>query len=237
MSHGSKSHRVSGSMGPITGNPIKGKKLPGRLGGDNTTMQNLLIVAVDLENNAIMVKGSIAGPNKSFVVIREALKHSSTERQDLKLVNVREESIKNELLAEAKKFGAEVNTSMSIAEMKTIIAEKSEAKAAEDKEMAILQDKAKELKITNADKFSFEELKDAVSKAEIVEARQSEDKEESKEEVKATESTDKTESTDQPKEEAAQPEATPEVKKESKEEVSKEEATPEDKTNEEEGEK
>lgn len=74
MTHGSKSHRVTGSLGDIRGTVKKTKKMPGHMGHVQVTMQNLEIVGVDVENNAILVKGSIPGPNKSFVVIKEAIK-------------------------------------------------------------------------------------------------------------------------------------------------------------------
>ncbi len=74
MSHGSKSHRITGSIGDIAGHVIKGKKMPGHMGHTQVTMQNLEVVAVDLENNVILIKGSIPGPNKSFVMIRSAVK-------------------------------------------------------------------------------------------------------------------------------------------------------------------
>lgn len=74
MTHGSKSHRVNGSSGDIAGPVRKTKKMAGHMGHEQVTMQNLEIVGVDVENNAILIKGSIPGPNKSFVVIKEAIK-------------------------------------------------------------------------------------------------------------------------------------------------------------------
>ena len=78
MKHGSKSHREPGSMGPMHSGPggrvIKGKKLPGRMGGTNATVQSLTIAKVDTERNLILVHGSIPGANGTCVVIREAVK-------------------------------------------------------------------------------------------------------------------------------------------------------------------
>ncbi|MBD2807317.1 50S ribosomal protein L3, partial [Xenorhabdus sp. ZM] len=52
MSHGSRYHRRPGSMGPVAPNRVfKGKKLAGRMGGDQVTIQNLEIVQVDTERN------------------------------------------------------------------------------------------------------------------------------------------------------------------------------------------
>lgn len=53
---------------------FKGKKLPGHLGAERVTVQNLLIVKIDNENNLIAIKGAIPGPNGSIVSIRESVK-------------------------------------------------------------------------------------------------------------------------------------------------------------------
>ena len=78
MKHGSKSHREPGSMGPMHSGPggrvIKGKKLPGRMGGKSATVQSLTIARVDTERNLILVHGSIPGANGTCVVITEAVK-------------------------------------------------------------------------------------------------------------------------------------------------------------------
>ena len=75
MKHGSKSHREPGSMGPMHSGPggrvIKGKKLPGRMGNAQVTVQRLTVAKVDVERNLILVKGSIPG---AFVVIKETVK-------------------------------------------------------------------------------------------------------------------------------------------------------------------
>mgnify|MGYP000859674374 CR=1 FL=1 len=73
--HGSGYHRGTGSMGDRTPAKIqKGRKMPGRTGGETVTIQNLEIVKVDLEKNIILIKGNVPGPKKSFVVITNAVK-------------------------------------------------------------------------------------------------------------------------------------------------------------------
>ena len=71
-------HREPGSMGPMHSGPggrvIKGKKLPGRMGGKSATVQSLTIARVDTERNLILVHGSIPGANGTCVVITEAVK-------------------------------------------------------------------------------------------------------------------------------------------------------------------
>ncbi|MEQ7054549.1 50S ribosomal protein L3 [Paenibacillaceae sp. P-4] len=75
MSHGSRYHRGPGSMGSIQANRVpKGKRLPGHMGTDTVTIQNLEVVKVDAERNVILVKGSIPGPKNSFVNVKSAIK-------------------------------------------------------------------------------------------------------------------------------------------------------------------
>ncbi|HGH7187843.1 TPA: 50S ribosomal protein L3 [Bacillus cereus] len=77
MSHGSRYHRRPGSMGPVAPNRVfKGKKLAGRMGGDQVTIQNLEIVQVDTERNLLLVKGNVPGAKKSLVVVQGAVKVS-----------------------------------------------------------------------------------------------------------------------------------------------------------------
>lgn len=76
MSHGSRYHRGSGSMGMASdaSKVFKGKELPGRMGGNTVTMQNLEVVKVDAENNVILVKGNVPGPKKGLVKLTTSIK-------------------------------------------------------------------------------------------------------------------------------------------------------------------
>ena len=75
MAHGSGYHRGIGSMGSIDAARVKkGKKMAGRMGGETVTVQNLEVVKIDLEKNVILIKGSVPGANKSFVVISNGVK-------------------------------------------------------------------------------------------------------------------------------------------------------------------
>jgi len=78
MSHGSKSHREPGSIGSRMsgggGKVFKGKKLPGHMGGEKTTIQRLQIVRADADRNLILVKGAIPGPKGALVAIRNTVK-------------------------------------------------------------------------------------------------------------------------------------------------------------------
>ena len=75
MAHGSGYHRGIGSMGSIDAARVKkGKKMAGRLGGETVTIQNLEVAKIDLEKNVILIKGSVPGANRSFVVISNGVK-------------------------------------------------------------------------------------------------------------------------------------------------------------------
>ena len=74
MAHGSRYHRRPGSMGAIINRVFKGKKLPGRMGNHQRTMQNLQIVRADVENNVLLIKGNVPGANKSFVTVKKSVK-------------------------------------------------------------------------------------------------------------------------------------------------------------------
>ena len=76
--HGSKSHREPGSIGPMIsgggGKVYKGKKLPGQMGGYRVTVQRLSVVKVDAERNLLLVKGGIPGAKGSLVMVRNTVK-------------------------------------------------------------------------------------------------------------------------------------------------------------------
>ena len=74
MTHGvSACHREVGSLGAIKGN-LKGKKLPGHMGSETVTLQNLTIAKVDADRELILIRGNVPGPKKGFVVIKTAVK-------------------------------------------------------------------------------------------------------------------------------------------------------------------
>ena len=76
MGHGSQYHRGVGSLGTLLPmHVLKGKKLPGHMGHVLTTVQNLEVVKIDLENNIILISGNVPGPKKSLVVIKTAVKN------------------------------------------------------------------------------------------------------------------------------------------------------------------
>ena len=74
--HGSTSHRRIGSIGSTTtpGRVWRGHHLPGHMGNIKVTTQNLKIVKVDVENNLLLVKGSVPGHKNNYVIIKKAIK-------------------------------------------------------------------------------------------------------------------------------------------------------------------
>ncbi len=104
MGHGSQYHRGVGSLGTLLPmHVLKGKKMPGHMGNEQVTIQNLEIISIDLENNAILVKGNVPGPKKSFVMIRTAVKHKDESNTPLELITyeeVKEENVTEEAVEE-----------------------------------------------------------------------------------------------------------------------------------------
>jgi large subunit ribosomal protein L3 len=75
MSHGSKYHRRSGSLGAKgPARVFKGRKLPGHMGGERVTIQNLEVVRVDADKNLILIKGAVPGAKKSLLILKPSVK-------------------------------------------------------------------------------------------------------------------------------------------------------------------
>ena len=76
MGHGSMYHRRPGSMGPTStpGRVFKGKKLPGHMGAQTISIQNLEVIRVDLDKNVILVKGSVPGAKGAILKLKSSVK-------------------------------------------------------------------------------------------------------------------------------------------------------------------
>lgn len=76
MAHGSGYHRGLGSMGAHSdpSRIYKGKVMPGHLGAENVTVQNLVVVKVDSERGLLLVKGAVPGPKGGLLVIKNSVK-------------------------------------------------------------------------------------------------------------------------------------------------------------------
>ena len=102
MGHGSHYHRAVGSRGPMRPmRVLKGKKLPGHMGNETVTIQNLEIIAVDVENNCLLISGNIPGPKKGYVIVRTAVKNGGkVETKELVSYVVEEVAENNEVMTE-----------------------------------------------------------------------------------------------------------------------------------------
>ena len=76
MTHGSHFHRAPGSMSACSdpSRVFKTKNLPGHMGSEHVTVQNLEVVRVDAERNLLLVKGAVPGAKGSFVTVRSTVK-------------------------------------------------------------------------------------------------------------------------------------------------------------------
>ena len=102
MTHGSQYHRGVGSMGTLL--PMRvlpGKKLPGHMGHVQVTIQNLEVIKVDLENNVILIKGSVPGPKNSLVLVKTAVKTGEKVNDPVELVVYEEAAPEVEEIVEA----------------------------------------------------------------------------------------------------------------------------------------
>ncbi len=79
QTHGSTSHRRVGSIGSTTtpGRVWKGHHLPGHMGSRRTTVENLQVVNIDLQNNLLLVQGAVPGAKNSYLIIKKAKKKKS----------------------------------------------------------------------------------------------------------------------------------------------------------------
>ena len=97
MSHGSQYHRGVGSMGTLL--PMRvlpGKKLPGHMGGEQVTVQNLEVIQIDLENNCLLIKGNVPGPKNSLVFVKSSVKHTGKVNEVVELISYATEEVVEE---------------------------------------------------------------------------------------------------------------------------------------------
>lgn len=100
MAHGSHYHRGPGSLGTMLPKRVlKGKNLPGHMGHETVTIQNLEIIEANANENYILVSGNIPGPKQSLVLIKSAVKN--TRKADAKeVINYAEETVVDEVVEE-----------------------------------------------------------------------------------------------------------------------------------------
>ena len=99
MAHGSHYHRGPGSLGTMLPKRVlKGKKLPGHMGNETVTVQNLEIIEVNPAENYILVSGNVPGAKNALVLIKSAIKN--TVKKNPKEIISYEETVVNEVVEE-----------------------------------------------------------------------------------------------------------------------------------------
>ena len=140
---GSQPVRQTGSLGDMVSNRVfKGMTMPGHMGHTQVTIQNLEIVSINVMDNAILIKGSIPGPKKSYVIIKDAIKLFNN-KEALKIFNLKEVELKKELMTKAKELNVEVNENMSLIEIQELINEALELIKQKELEQNKIKEEAK----------------------------------------------------------------------------------------------
>ena len=142
MTHCSRYHRRPGSMGTMLPmHVLKGKKLPGHMGVETTTIQNLEIIEVNVEDNYILVSGNIPGAKNSLVLIKSAVKKSGEKAPQREILSYddKEETVVDEVVEateDAVEEEAVEETVEETAEEATeeVVEETSEKEAEENQE-------------------------------------------------------------------------------------------------------
>lgn len=100
MTHGSHYHRAVGSLGTMLPKRVlKGKNLPGHMGHETVTIQNLEIIEVNKDENYILVSGNVPGAKNSLVLIKSAVKNSRKENPK-EVITYEEETVVDEVVEE-----------------------------------------------------------------------------------------------------------------------------------------
>lgn len=98
MAHGSHYHRGPGSLGTMLPKRVlKGKNLPGHMGCETVTVQNLEIIEANTAENYILVSGNIPGAKNSLVLIRSAVKNSR-KKNPKEIISYEEETVVDEVV-------------------------------------------------------------------------------------------------------------------------------------------
>ncbi len=139
--HGTKDQeRMPGSAGAMGAARIfKGKRMPGRMGGKQITVTGLEIIDVDIENNVLLIKGAISGPNGGFVLIK-----GDGELKIEKNIEVKENIEKEEKIKEEKEIEENINEKDKNEDRKGEIVEekKKNSNGAEVKKEEVIENKA-----------------------------------------------------------------------------------------------
>ena len=116
MAHGSRYHRRPGSLGTMLPmHVLKGKKLPGHMGVETTTIQNLEIIEVNVAENYILVSGNIPGAKQSLVLIKSAAKKKGANTPK-EVLTYSDETVVDEVVESAETVEATEETVEETAE-------------------------------------------------------------------------------------------------------------------------
>ena len=127
MGHGSHYHRGPGSMGTMLPKRVlKGKKLPGHMGDETVTIQNLEIIEANTVDNYILISGNIPGAKNSLVLIKSAIKNSRKENPK-ELITYVEETVVDEVVEENS-----IETTEEVAETSVEVAEETKEENPEE---------------------------------------------------------------------------------------------------------
>ncbi len=130
MGHGSHYHRGPGSLGTMLPKRVlKGKKLPGHMGVETTTIQNLEIIEVNTTDNYILVSGNIPGAKNSLVYIKTAVKNSR-KASPKEILTYEEETVADEVVEEVSETetNENVETTETVENIETTEEVKEETK-------------------------------------------------------------------------------------------------------------
>ena len=137
MSHGSDYHRRVGSLGPMRPmRVLKGKKLPGHMGNEQVTIQNLEIISVDAENNYILVSGNVPGPKGSYVLVKSSIKgltkKDAKELVSYEIIEEAVEDVKEEIATTEENKEVETSVLEAVEENTEEVNEATEEKVEEE---------------------------------------------------------------------------------------------------------
>jgi len=108
QTHGSMSHRAPGSIGSTTtpGRVWRGHHLPGHMGADQVTVQNLRILRRDLEHHLLLIEGAIPGAEQQLVIVRKSTKKPGVikKTQELQVIIEEDESLSKTAKAASKQL-------------------------------------------------------------------------------------------------------------------------------------
>ncbi len=136
MGHGSHYHRGPGSLGTMLPKRVlKGKRLPGHMGNETITIQNLQIIEVNENENYILVSGNIPGAKNSLVLIKSAVKNNK-KKNDFEVISYAEETVVDEVV-EDENTGTEIEESAEEIESSSLEETKEESTEESTQEKAV----------------------------------------------------------------------------------------------------